>query len=271
MSELVFLKLGGSVITDKNRPFTARPEVIRRLGREIGQALAARSAMRLVVGHGSGSFGHVVGQKYRTREGIVNAESWRGFAETAAAAARLNRLVTDLLLAEGIPVVSFQPSATARCRGGALVYFDTTPLRQVLEAELVPLVYGDVAVDAVQGFTIVSTEQIFDAIARELPPARIVLAGVVDGVYQADPLAQPGAVRYAEITADNWHEVETVLGGSHGTDVTGGMLGKVRDMIHLVQAQPHLQIRVISGEIPGNVASALADGDSRIGTLIHRS
>jgi isopentenyl phosphate kinase len=176
-----------------------------------------------------------------------------------------------LLLAEGIPVVSFQPSATARCRGGALVYFDTTPLRQVLEAELVPLVYGDVAVDAVQGFTIVSTEQIFDAIARELPPARIVLAGVVDGVYQADPLAQPGAVRYAEITADNWHEVETVLGGSHGTDVTGGMLGKVRDMIHLVQAQPHLQIRVISGEIPGNVASALADGDSRIGTLIHRS
>ncbi len=269
MSELVFLKLGGSVITDKNRPFTARPDVIRRLGREIRQALDARPALRLVVGHGSGSFGHVVGKKYRTREGVVNAESWRGFAETAAAAARLNRLVTDLLLAEGIPVVSFQPSATARCRGGRLVTFDTLPLQQVLEAGLVPLVYGDVAVDAVQGFTIISTEQIFDAIAGELPPDRIILAGVVDGVYDTDPLAQPGAARYAEITSDNWREVEAALGGSHGTDVTGGMLSKVRGMVNLVLARPSLRIHIVSGEIPGNVASALADSDSRIGTLIH--
>jgi len=269
MPELVFLKLGGSVITDKNRPFTARPDVIRRLGREIKQALDARPDVRVVVGHGSGSFGHVVGQKYRTREGTVSAESWRGFVETAAAAARLNRLVTDLLLAEGIPVVSFQPSAAARCRGGNLVYFDTVPLQQVLEAGLVPLVYGDVAVDAVQGFTIISTEQIFDAIARELPPARIILAGVVDGVYDADPLAHPGAARYAEITAGNWREVEAALGGSHGADVTGGMLSKVRDMYRLMLAQLSLQIHVISGEIPGHVASALAGSDSRIGTLIH--
>jgi len=268
VSELVFLKLGGSVITDKNRPFTARLDVIRRLGREIRQALDARPDVRVVVGHGSGSFGHVVGQKYRTREGVVNAESWRGFAETAAAAARLNRLVTDLLLEEGVPVVSFQPSAAARCRGGTLVYFDTAPLQQVLEAGLVPLVYGDVAVDAVQGFTIISTEQIFDAIARELPPARIIMAGVVDGVYEADPLARPGAARYAEITADNWREVQAALGGSHGTDVTGGMLSKVRSMVNLVLAQPSLRIHIISGEIPGNVALTLADGDSRSGTLI---
>ncbi len=269
MPELVFLKLGGSVITDKNRPFTARPEVIRRLGREIRQALDARPALRLVVGHGSGSYGHVVGKKYRTREGVVNAESWRGFAETAAAAARLNRLVTDLLLEAGVPVVSFQPSAAARCRGGNLETFDTFPLRQVLAAGLVPLVYGDVAVDAVQGFTIISTEQIFDAIARKLPPARILLVGVVDGVYEADPLAHPGAARYAEITADNWREVEAALGGSHGTDVTGGMLSKVRGMVELVRARPALRIHIISGEIPGNVAAALAGDDSRIGTLIH--
>lgn len=269
MPELVFLKLGGSVITDKNRPFTARPDVIHRLGREIRQALDARPDLRLVAGHGSGSFGHVVGQKYRTREGLVNAESWRGFAETAAAAARLNRLVVDLLLEEGVPVVSLQPSASARCRGGDLVYFDTVPLKQVLEAGLVPLVYGDVAVDAVQGFTIISTEQIFDAIAHELRPARIILTGVVDGVYDADPLAHPGAARYAEITAGNWREVEAALSGSHGTDVTGGMLSKVRGMVNLTLVQRPLCIHIISGEIPGHVASALADGDSRIGTLIH--
>ena len=110
MSELVLLKLGGSVITDKNNPFTARGDVIRRLGREIRGALDERPDLQLILGHGSGSFGHVVAQKYRTREGAVHEDSWRGYAETAAAAARLNRLVTDLLLEEGVPVVSYQPS-----------------------------------------------------------------------------------------------------------------------------------------------------------------
>lgn len=269
MSELVLLKLGGSVITDKNRPFTAREDVIHRLGREIRQALDDRPDLRLILGHGSGSFGHVVAQKYRTREGIVGEDSWRGFAETAAVAARLNRLVTDLLLVEGVPVVGYQPSASARCRKGDLMYFDTHPMKQVLEAGLVPLVYGDVAVDAIQGFTIISTEQIFDNIARELQPARIILAGVVDGVYDVDPLAYPDARRYEEITLDNWSEVETALGGSHGTDVTGGMFSKVRDMYHLMLAQPPLQIHIISGEIPGHVASALAGSDTDIGTLIY--
>jgi isopentenyl phosphate kinase len=270
MSELVLLKLGGSVITDKNQPFTARERVIRRLGQEIRQTLDDWPDLQLILGHGSGSFGHVIAQRYRTREGAVNPDQgWRGYAETAAAAARLNRLVTDLLLEEGLPIVSFQPSASARCRKGDLMYFDTYPMQQTLEAGLVPLVYGDVAVDAVQGFTIISTEQIFDNIARELQPARIILAGIVDGVYDSDPVANPDASRYEEISLNNWREVEAKLGGSHGTDVTGGMFSKVQEMYHLALAQPPLQVHIISGEMPNHVARALSGSDSSIGTLIY--
>ena len=149
------------------------------------------------------------------------------------------------------------------------MYFDTHPMKQVLGAGLVPLIYGDVAVDAVLGFTIVSTEQIFDNIAREFQPARIILAGMVDGVYDADPLADPTASRYDEIGLDNWHQVEAALGGSHGTDVTGGMFSKVRDMYHLVLAQPPLEVHIISGESPGHVGSALVGGGSDIGTIIY--
>ena len=275
MTELVLLKLGGSVITDKSLPFTAREDVICRLGQEIRQALDDQPDMQLILGHGSGSFGHVAAEKYRTHEGVIDTndllrqESWRGFAYTAAAAARLNRLVTDLLLEEGVPVVSYQPSASARCRRGELMYFDTHAMKQVLKAGLIPLVYGDVAVDAVQGFTIISTEQIFDNIARELQPIRIILAGIVDGVYTADPLVDPDASRYEEITLENWEEVEATLGGSHATDVTGGMFSKVRDMYHLVLAQPPLQVHIVSGEIPGQVALALSGSDGDIGTLIY--
>jgi isopentenyl phosphate kinase len=275
VSELILLKLGGSVITDKNQPYTAREDVIRRLGREIRQALDGRPDLRLIMGHGSGSYGHIVAQKYGTRQGILGADefekrrSWSGYVETAAAAARLNRLVTDTLLEQGVPVVSYQPSASARCRRGELMYFDTHPMQQVLEAGLVPLIYGDVAIDAVQGFTIISTEQIFDNIARELQPARIILAGIVDGVYDGDPLTKAGAVHYPEISPDNWEEVEAALGGSHGTDVTGGMFSKVRDMYHLVLAQPPLQVHIVSGEVPGHVLSVLSGSEKGIGTLIY--
>jgi isopentenyl phosphate kinase len=275
MSELVLLKLGGSVITDKNQPFTARQDVIRRLGREIKHVLDDKPDLDLILGHGSGSFGHVVAHKYHVRDGLTGTskesrrEGWLGYVETAAAAARLNRLVSDLLLQEGLPVVSYQPSASARCRKGDLMYFDTHPMKEVLKAGMLPLVYGDVAVDAVQGYTIISTEQIFDNIARELQPARIILAGIVEGVYDADPVLYPDAARYEEITLDNWEEVESTLRGSYATDVTGGMFSKVRDMFHLVLAQPPLQVHIISGENPGDVASALAGSGRDIGTLIY--
>ena len=84
MGELVFLKLGGSVITDKNREATAQEDVIRRAGQEISRALKARPELSLVLGHGSGSFGHFVADRYGLRGGIRESsqgeDNWRGYA-----------------------------------------------------------------------------------------------------------------------------------------------------------------------------------------------
>jgi isopentenyl phosphate kinase len=257
MPDLILLKLGGSVITDKSRPFTAQEDVVRRLGREIQQAKAVRPGLQVVIGHGSGSFGHVVAHRYHTHEGILDDRSWQGFAETARAAASLNRLVTDWLFTEGVPVVSFSPVASARCRGKQLLHLEIQPLEAVLQAGLMPIVYGDVAIDESVGFTIVSTEQIFEYLAHRLRPVQIVLAGVVDGVYDADPLRRPDASRIERITPVNWPQVRAALGASHATDVTGGMLSKVQVMVNLAAALPGLRISVVSGAIPGRVHDAL--------------
>ncbi len=64
---LTFLKLGGSLITDKDSPHTARPEILRRLADEIVAARQSNPAMQLLIGHGSGSFGHMPAKKYGTR------------------------------------------------------------------------------------------------------------------------------------------------------------------------------------------------------------
>ena len=58
LSNIQFLKLGGSLITDKSRPQTARLDVLERLASEIAQAYHKHPDLSLVIGHGSGSFGH---------------------------------------------------------------------------------------------------------------------------------------------------------------------------------------------------------------------
>ncbi len=261
--ELIFLKLGGSLITDKAKAFTAREEVIRRAAREVKRALASKPRLRLLLGHGSGSFGHFVAKRFD----LLRTKNWRGYAETGAAAARLNRLVADIFLEEGVPIVSIQPSASALCRDGKLVHLEVHPIKEALIHGLVPLVYGDVAMDKELGCTIVSTEQIFAYLARKLRPQWIILAGRVDGVFTADPLVKPEARPIEEITPENFAMVEEVLAGSHGVDVTGGMLSKVRIMYQLVQDQPSIRIRLISGERPGLIEKSIS-GEYEGGTLI---
>jgi isopentenyl phosphate kinase len=269
LSELVLLKLGGSVITDKTLPFTARTDVIERLAAEIKNALDERGDdLQLIIGHGAGSFGHEAAARYQTHKGAMGADSWLGFAEVAAVAAELNHLVMQILRQAGVPAIKFQPSASTRTRGEQLMYFETFPLKEVLNHGLVPVVYGDVSVDANQGMSIVSTEKLFDNLARELSPSRIILVGQVDGVYSQDPLQYPDAELIEDIDNSNWDKVEAKLGGSHGVDVTGGMFTKVREMYHLTLAMPPMQAMIISAE-PGNVEAVLKGQMVDFGTVIN--
>jgi isopentenyl phosphate kinase len=149
------------------------------------------------------------------------------------------------------------------------MYFETHPIKEALGHGLVPVIYGDVSVDANQGMSIVSTETLFDNLARELSPSRIVLAGHVDGVYNADPGHNPAAEIIEDIDRTNWEEIEAALGGSHGPDVTGGMFTKVRDMYRLTVAMPPMQAMIFSAEEPGNLEAVLKGQMVSFGTLIN--
>jgi len=269
--ETVFLKLGGSLITDKTQRETPRMDVLERLAGEIAGARRRRPEMRLLIGHGSGSFGHFAGKKYHTRDGIIAGQeerSWYGYAQTGAAAARLNRLVIDALLDVGLPAVTIQPSATAQCRDGDLLEMHWLPIRHALDVGLLPVVHGDVAMDTERGCTIISTEEIFAYLAGQIAPDRILLAGTVDGVFTGDPLRDEGVEQISTIRAGEREIWERVLSGSHGVDVTGGMAAKVADMADLVMAYSSLIVQILSGENAGALGQALLDPDANAGTRI---
>lgn len=264
-NELVFVKLGGSLITDKTREATPRPEMIRRLAGEIRAALDARPGLRLLLGHGSGSFGHVVAQRYHVQSGCTD---WRGYAETSAVAQRLNRLVTDALLDVGVPAVSLQPSASARARAGELLELAVQPLQTLLERGLVPLVYGDVALDDEWGSTIISTEAQFVYLARRLRPQRILLLGEVAGVYSADPRRDPTARLIPRIEAQHVEQLTSMLSGSNTVDVTGGMRSKVQLMLTLFRDLPTLRVGLLTGLQPGLLQRALCEPEWNPGTML---
>jgi isopentenyl phosphate kinase len=268
VGELVFVKLGGSLITDKTGVEAARLLVIRRLAKEIAEARAACPDMRLLLGHGSGSFGHSAGQRHGTRAGVHSLAEWTGFAQTAMAAQRLNRVVASALWDAAVPIWSLQPSASALCRDGELVAMSDRPVRVALEHGLVPLVYGDVALDEVRGGTIISTEELFVWLARRLLPGRILLVGDMPGVMPVGGPGDDAILPIPRITPETVTGLLPQLGGSQGVDVTGGMLGKVVTMCGLVREHPGLQVRLVSGAVRGLLSEVLCGPEIGAGTLI---
>jgi isopentenyl phosphate kinase len=274
---LLFLKLGGSLITDKTQPHTPRPEVLARLAKEIATAFAEYPHVRLLLGHGSGSFGHVPAMKYNTRQGVHTPEQWHGFAEVWRDASALNRLVMEALHTTGLPVIAFPPSASVTAHDGQIVAWDLSPIKAALDAGLLPVVGGDVIFDTARGGTILSTEDLFVHLARQLHPQRILLAGIEPGVWvypSLSPHSRPVSSReldsaqgqewgdkrgviFHEITPANFPTVAPSLAGSIATDVTGGMASKVRQMLALVEELPGLEVLIFSGEQPRAVQEAL--------------
>lgn len=253
-SELVFIKLGGSLITNKAQAHTPRAEVLTRLAGEIAEGWRGKPAMRLLVGHGSGSFGHVPAIRYGTRQGVHSEQEWRGFVEVWREAATLNHLVVEALTQAGLPAITLSPAASVIAKDGKIVDWNTQVLEAALEHGLLPVIQGDVVFDQTLGGTILSTEDLFTHLVKVLRPQRILLAGWEPGVWQNYP--QRSQV-IKEITPDTIHQYLPALGGSATTDVTGGMASKVLQAMQWVGYLPGLEVSIFSGEMPGTLTQAL--------------
>ncbi len=261
MSRLVFLKLGGSLITDKFTPNTTRPEILAQVSAEIKAALDANPDLQLVIGHGSGSFGHVPAKQHNTKNGVRTADQWQGFAEVAQAAETLNRHTIDALRTAGVPAIHMSPSASAVAQNGVISEMALNPLLVALNNGLVPVVHGDVGVDMLLGGTILSTETVFTYLTAQLCPHEILLAGIDDGVFTHYPDGELVPMITRETLAD------IQVKGSGATDVTGGMDTKVSGMLDLVESVDDLQIRIFNGGTPGHIQAALT-GTLADGTVI---
>jgi isopentenyl phosphate kinase len=262
---LVFLKLGGSLITVKEQPHTPRPEVMARLAEEIAEARTADPDLEILLGHGSGSYGHVPADQYHTRQGVKTKEEWRGFVEVWRQAAELNHMVMDAMAKAAVPCLVFPPSAAVTAYMGLVATWDLEPLKSSLRNGLVSVVYGDAVFDQKLGGTILSTEDLFGHLVLELKPDRLLFAGIEPGVWADFPQKTR---LLPEITPANFPQVQMGLKGSAATDVTGGMLAKIMKVLFMVSRVPGLRATIFSGDAPDNVRRSLLEEE--LGTLVHQ-
>jgi isopentenyl phosphate kinase len=242
MGNLLFVKLGGSLITDKNQPRTVRLEVLNRLAAEIKAAFQQNPDLRLIIGHGSGSFGHQSAKRYKTVQGVHSYDQWLGFAEVWKDARDLNQIVINSLINAGLPVLAFPPSTWMVSQDRQILQSFELPISSALRVGLIPVVQGDVIFDSGLGGTILSTEDIFFHLATIFHPTRILLAGVESGIWKDFP----ARTRILQIIKPG-DEFITIIKGSASVDVTGGMRDKVLRMFQVLEYDPEIKISIFSG------------------------
>jgi len=263
---VVCIKLGGSVITNKEVPMMVRTEVLNRLIDEIARAKRETDDL-YVIGHGQGSFAHAPAMRYRTMEGFVSKDSQIGMAITQDSAAQLNRIVVKAFLAADLPAVSYCMSNTLVTKAGHADQYDPAVLLRYLENGLLPVSGGDVLVDSQQGCTIWSTETVLSFLIDQLTHydysvKRIIHVTEVAGVLDAKGEVVP------EITPANQSQIYNMIGQTKGFDVTGGMKHKIAESLAL--AESGVESCIVSGMQSDNLYRVLCNNQTVKCTTIRK-
>jgi isopentenyl phosphate kinase len=222
MSERIMLKIGGSVITDKSSTCTVNPE---RLA-SFASAVAASGVSGLVIVHGAGSCGHPEAKQYGLEDGVAAGHA-KGIAITHHAVSRLNSEVVTALRQQGAEAIGVHPLHVAFADKGRIVAFESQHLEKMLALGIIPVIHGDVVMDRSRGACIVSGDQLVRYLAPLLGTGRVGLATDVPGVLNGGalvPVITPASVDTLQI------------GSSLYTDVTGGMKGKITELLDLACA-----------------------------------
>ncbi|MFB6242887.1 MAG: isopentenyl phosphate kinase [Halobaculum sp.] len=224
------LKLGGSVITEKDDPETLDGAALESAAAAVATALAEDDDRRLVIVHGGGSFGH----HHASTHGVSTTEGTRdhvAVTDVHGAMTTLNQFVRSRLHERDVPAVPVHPLSLASRDANGELTLPSDPVETLLAEGFVPVLHGDGVAHAGEGVTVLSGDEIVTSLASSMAAERVGLCSTVPGVLDDDGDVIPRIESFAD-AAD-------ALGSSDAPDVTGGMAAKVRELL-AVDAPAHV-------------------------------
>ncbi|HMK54656.1 MAG TPA: isopentenyl phosphate kinase [Methanobacteriaceae archaeon] len=264
---MIILKLGGSVITRKEE---IRPTLDQENLQRISQEIADSKVEKILIVHGAGSYGHPHAHEYGIGNQIENnqdlTQKKMGFSITHQSVQMLNLEVCRALINEDIPAVPISPSSFIKTDKKRITDFKIDLINEYLDLGLVPVLYGDVVLDSDLKIkmAVLSGDQILQYVATKLAARRVILGTDVDGIFDRNPKKHPQAQLIPTVTSQ---DDLNFLEGAQTTDVTGGMSGKVEELLKL--AQKGIESEIINIDKKELLKRALR-GEDVVGTRILR-
>lgn len=264
---MIILKIGGSSLTNKDSSESdVNFESLERIALEIKSSLD-NGPKQLIIVHGAGSFGHPPAKKYKIGEAFDESEYPQkriGFCETQNAVKKLNMHVCEAFIKQGLPVVAIPASSFMTAKDKRINPCSLDAFTRYLNEGFIPVIYGDVVLDDDLGICVISGDQLIQYLARNLTPDKVILGTDVDGVYNKNPKTHDDAIFFDKFSS--LEDLDT-LEGTTNIDVTGGMVGKIKELLYL--ADLGIESMIINAEVENNIFKVLEDEDVK-GTVISR-
>jgi isopentenyl phosphate kinase len=254
MQGLVLIKLGGSVITFKDRPLTANVDAINGISRALNKI-----RMPTVIVHGGGSFGHYWSVQYGMHTKPARYDT-RGISVVHESMMALNQIIVNSMIKEGLCPYGMPPSVFT-----AVGHKPITPTIKMMSAmaksNVLPVTFGDIV--HVQGsrYSILSGDVIMTILAKVLRPSKVIFATNVDGVYK-------NMIDKNVVHEIKWLGKKSIkFLNAADADVTGGMQRKIAEAFKI--ASNGMDVLLVNGLVPDRIVQA-AGGTTMIGTVIKR-
>ncbi|MBN1153821.1 hypothetical protein JXB12_02760 [candidate division KSB1 bacterium] len=261
MKQRIFIKIGGSFITDKTQSDSLKEDRIRHIARVIADTQDSEQ-YDLLIAHGAGAYGHIQAQNYQAQLGIHPTFLWRAFYQIRMDMMSMNLRFVELAAEQGLNLITVQPSAIIRASNGSIRSISMDTISMLLRYGQIPLVHGDIVVDEVLGFTIASTENILAAIVEKLRIDRVIMISDVPGVLDTH------GQLIERIDEANFFFIQDHLRGARGSDVTGGMKEKVHSLYTMIRSGRVNKAFILSCDSTETGLASAIKGEQAPGTVI---
>ena len=263
-SNVVLIKMGGSVVTFKDRPLMPNIEGIKGIAKVL---MELKKNFKILVVHGGGSFGHYWSVKYdmHTKPFPYSDE---GIALVHESMIKLNHLIIDEFIKLQLRPYSFHPSSFMS-KGNA----DVDKVKELVEVttdnDLIPITFGDVIHTTDNNFSILSGDTIMSILGTILNPRYCIFTTNVDGLYgELDKKNIISEILLDEVGKIIDYDTRTnsnIETSTSSFDVTGGMKRKISEAIPIVRSGS--PVHLISGFRPERILDIVNNRDY-VGTCI---
>jgi isopentenyl phosphate kinase len=249
---LTLIKLGGSVVTFKEKPLAANIDAIDGISRALTQL-----DVPIIIVHGGGSFGHYWSVKYDMHTKSDNYDI-HGVSIVHESMIALNQIIVNSMIRVGLNPYGMPPSALMT--GHKPIVAKIKHIYAMAQSKVIPITFGDIVYVGGTKYSILSGDALMTILARALRPLKIIFATNVDGVYKNSVSRE--LVNEIQIEDKN-KSIEFFK--TSGTDATGGMQRKVTEAFKI--ASHGMDVVMINGLMPERIVEA-AEGTLKVGTVV---